>query len=165
MKLARQSSGKRPTTSLPREERLRATCSKPAEPISSSREGRYCIAGTDREIGLFEVIQAVATVLSAASRGVVYFARWMTFLSCADTQKSWNRHSEKLACRSQKPAVGEYRGDPLYHASLSPDEHMAPLDCIGFKTLFRGRAKPSPSTVSRRGLLKNLFKCELLHTS
>jgi SAM-dependent methyltransferase len=30
-------------------------------------------------------------------------------------------------------AVGEYRGDPLYHASLSPDEYTSLLDSIGFK--------------------------------
>jgi hypothetical protein len=32
-------------------------------------------------------------------------------------------------------AVGEYRGDPLYHASLSPDEYMALLDSIGFEVI------------------------------
>jgi cyclopropane fatty-acyl-phospholipid synthase-like methyltransferase len=30
-------------------------------------------------------------------------------------------------------AVGEYRGDPLYHASLSPDEYTSLLDSIGFE--------------------------------
>jgi SAM-dependent methyltransferase len=32
-------------------------------------------------------------------------------------------------------AVGEYRGDPLYHASLSPDEYTALLDSIGFEVI------------------------------
>ena len=32
-------------------------------------------------------------------------------------------------------AVGEYRGDPLYHASLSPDEYTSLLDSIGFEVL------------------------------
>src|SRR5580693_6317704 len=29
--------------------------------------------------------------------------------------------------------VGEYRGDPLYHASLSPDEYTSLLSSIGFE--------------------------------
>ena len=32
-------------------------------------------------------------------------------------------------------SVGEYSGDPLYHASLSPDEYSALLDSIGFEVL------------------------------
>ncbi len=32
-------------------------------------------------------------------------------------------------------AVGAYRGDPLYHASLSPDEYLALLDGIGFEVV------------------------------
>ncbi len=32
-------------------------------------------------------------------------------------------------------AVGEYRGDPLYHASLNPDEYRALLDSIGFEAI------------------------------
>jgi len=32
-------------------------------------------------------------------------------------------------------AVGEYRGDPLYHASLSPEEYTALLDSIGFEII------------------------------
>jgi SAM-dependent methyltransferase len=32
-------------------------------------------------------------------------------------------------------AVGEYRGDPLYHASLSPDEYTALLGGIGFEVI------------------------------
>jgi hypothetical protein len=32
-------------------------------------------------------------------------------------------------------AFGEYRGDPLYHASLSPDEYTALLDSIGFEVI------------------------------
>jgi hypothetical protein len=31
--------------------------------------------------------------------------------------------------------VGEYRGDPLYHASLSPDEYTALLSGIGFEVI------------------------------
>jgi SAM-dependent methyltransferase len=31
--------------------------------------------------------------------------------------------------------VGSYRGDPLYHASLSPDEYAALLGCIGFEVV------------------------------
>lgn len=31
--------------------------------------------------------------------------------------------------------VGEYRGDPLYHASLSPDEYRALLGSIGFEVI------------------------------
>jgi SAM-dependent methyltransferase len=31
--------------------------------------------------------------------------------------------------------VGEYRGDPLYHASLNPDEYTALLDSIGFEVI------------------------------
>jgi SAM-dependent methyltransferase len=31
--------------------------------------------------------------------------------------------------------VGEYRGDPLYHASLSPDEYTALLTGIGFEVI------------------------------
>jgi SAM-dependent methyltransferase len=31
--------------------------------------------------------------------------------------------------------VGSYRGDPLYHASLNPDEYTALLDGIGFRVL------------------------------
>jgi len=31
--------------------------------------------------------------------------------------------------------VGEYRGDPLYHASLSPDEYTALLSNIGFEVI------------------------------
>jgi SAM-dependent methyltransferase len=30
-------------------------------------------------------------------------------------------------------SIGEYRGDPLYHASLSPNEYMALLDSTGFE--------------------------------
>jgi SAM-dependent methyltransferase len=32
-------------------------------------------------------------------------------------------------------SVGEYRGDPLYHASLGPDEYTALLDSIGFEII------------------------------
>jgi SAM-dependent methyltransferase len=32
--------------------------------------------------------------------------------------------------------VGEYRGDPLYHASLDPDEYTALLGGIGFEVVF-----------------------------
>lgn len=32
-------------------------------------------------------------------------------------------------------AVGEYRGDPLYHASLSADEYRAVLHNIGFTVI------------------------------
>jgi SAM-dependent methyltransferase len=32
-------------------------------------------------------------------------------------------------------AVGEYRGDPLYHASLSPDEYTALLGGVGFTVI------------------------------
>ncbi|WP_166204696.1 methyltransferase domain-containing protein [Bradyrhizobium septentrionale] len=32
-------------------------------------------------------------------------------------------------------SIGEYRGDPLYHASLEPDEYMALLDGIGFDVI------------------------------
>jgi hypothetical protein len=32
-------------------------------------------------------------------------------------------------------ALGEYRGDPLYHASLSADEYSALLDGIGFEII------------------------------
>jgi hypothetical protein len=31
--------------------------------------------------------------------------------------------------------VGEYRGDPLYHASLSPDEYTSLLSSIGFEVV------------------------------
>ena len=31
--------------------------------------------------------------------------------------------------------VGEYRGDPLYHASLSPDEYAALLSGIDFEVI------------------------------
>jgi cyclopropane fatty-acyl-phospholipid synthase-like methyltransferase len=31
--------------------------------------------------------------------------------------------------------VGEYRGDPLYHASLSPDEYTAQFSSIGFEVI------------------------------
>jgi SAM-dependent methyltransferase len=34
-------------------------------------------------------------------------------------------------------AVGEYRGDPLYHASLGPDEYTALLSSIGFEVISR----------------------------
>ncbi|MGC2217372.1 MAG: SAM-dependent methyltransferase, partial [Pseudolabrys sp.] len=33
---------------------------------------------------------------------------------------------------SHGEAVGSYRGDPLYHASLDPAEYAALLDGIGF---------------------------------
>jgi hypothetical protein len=32
-------------------------------------------------------------------------------------------------------SVGEYRGDPLYHASLSADEYTALLNSIGFEVI------------------------------
>ena len=32
-------------------------------------------------------------------------------------------------------AIGDYRGDPLYHASLSPDEYTALLSGIGFEVI------------------------------
>jgi len=32
-------------------------------------------------------------------------------------------------------AVGKYRGDPLYHASLSRDEYASLLDSIGFEVI------------------------------
>ena len=32
-------------------------------------------------------------------------------------------------------AVGSYRGDPLYHASLDPTEYQAQLDRIGFEII------------------------------
>jgi hypothetical protein len=32
-------------------------------------------------------------------------------------------------------SVGEYRGDPLYHAGLSPDEYTALVDSIGFEVI------------------------------
>ena len=32
--------------------------------------------------------------------------------------------------------VGEYRGDPLYHASLGPDEYTALLSGIGFDVII-----------------------------
>jgi hypothetical protein len=32
-------------------------------------------------------------------------------------------------------AVGDYRGDPLYHASLSPGEYTSLLDSIGFEVI------------------------------
>jgi len=32
-------------------------------------------------------------------------------------------------------AIGEYRGDPLYHASLCPNEYMALLDGIDFEVI------------------------------
>lgn len=35
----------------------------------------------------------------------------------------------------QGEAVGDYRGDPLYHSSLSPDEYTALLDDIGFEVI------------------------------
>ena len=31
--------------------------------------------------------------------------------------------------------VGEYRGDPLYHASLSADEYAALLSGVGFEVI------------------------------
>lgn len=34
---------------------------------------------------------------------------------------------------SHGEAVGSYRGDPLYHASLDPAEYARLLDRIGFK--------------------------------
>ncbi|OZI61902.1 class I SAM-dependent DNA methyltransferase [Bordetella genomosp. 11] len=36
---------------------------------------------------------------------------------------------------AQGEAVGEYRGDPLYHASLSADEYRSLLHGIGFKVV------------------------------
>ena len=32
-------------------------------------------------------------------------------------------------------AIGDYRGDPLYHASLGPDEYAALLSRIGFEVV------------------------------
>jgi cyclopropane fatty-acyl-phospholipid synthase-like methyltransferase len=32
-------------------------------------------------------------------------------------------------------AIGEYRGDPLYHASLAPDEYAALIDRFGFELI------------------------------
>jgi hypothetical protein len=32
-------------------------------------------------------------------------------------------------------AVGEYKGDPLYHASLSPSEYRALIDRFGFAVM------------------------------
>jgi cyclopropane fatty-acyl-phospholipid synthase-like methyltransferase len=32
-------------------------------------------------------------------------------------------------------AIGNYRGDPLYHASLAPDEYRALIDRTGFETI------------------------------
>jgi SAM-dependent methyltransferase len=32
-------------------------------------------------------------------------------------------------------AIGAYRGDPLYHASLAPDDYLALLDSIGFEVV------------------------------
>ncbi len=32
-------------------------------------------------------------------------------------------------------AIGHYRGDPLYHASLGPPEYQAQLDRIGFDVI------------------------------
>jgi hypothetical protein len=32
-------------------------------------------------------------------------------------------------------SVGRYRGDPLYHASLGPDEYTALLESIGFEVI------------------------------
>lgn len=60
-------------------------------------------------------------------------------------------------------AVGEYRGDPLYHASLSPDAYATLLDGIGFaviahtvedwntgggRTVWLARARNSPAARS-----------------
>jgi hypothetical protein len=36
---------------------------------------------------------------------------------------------------AQGEGVGVYRGDPLYHASLGPDEYRALLGRIGFDVL------------------------------
>ena len=36
---------------------------------------------------------------------------------------------------AQGEGVGAYRGDPLYHASLNPDEYVALLDSIGFEVV------------------------------
>lgn len=33
-------------------------------------------------------------------------------------------------------SIGEYRGDPLYHASLNPDEYKELLDSIGFDVMI-----------------------------
>ena len=39
------------------------------------------------------------------------------------------------AGRTQGEAVGEYRGDPLYHASLDQDEYAALIAGIGFEII------------------------------
>ena len=38
----------------------RASCSKPRRPTSSSRDGRFTIAGTDRGIGIMELAEQAA---------------------------------------------------------------------------------------------------------
>jgi SAM-dependent methyltransferase len=40
-------------------------------------------------------------------------------------------------------AIGVYRGEPLYHASLSPEEYRALLDAHGFKVLAHVAEDPS----------------------
>jgi len=36
---------------------------------------------------------------------------------------------------SHGEAIGNYRGEPLYHASLAEDEYVALLDCSGFEVI------------------------------
>jgi hypothetical protein len=59
---------------------------------------------------------------------------WDSFfhLKPGDQQRMFNVFSRHAAPSAHSEAVGEYRGDPLYHASLSADEYSALLDGIGF---------------------------------
>jgi len=43
-------------------------------------------------------------------------------------------HRADVECRTEHgEAIGSYRGDPLYHASLDPAEYATLLKGIGFK--------------------------------
>jgi SAM-dependent methyltransferase len=71
---------------------------------------------------------------------------WDSFfhLKPGDQQRMFNvfsRHAAPSAVlmfnsgTTHGEALGEYRGDPLYHASLSADEYSALLDGIGFEII------------------------------
>jgi hypothetical protein len=45
----------------------------------------------------------------------------------------YERHARDWDADRNGESVGTYRGDPLYHASLNPDEYAALLGTIGFE--------------------------------
>ena len=44
---------------------------------------------------------------------------------------------------SEGEAIGRYRGDPPYHASLGPAEYVAQLERIGFAIVAHAVADPA----------------------